>query len=114
MLAQLQSMIDTVKVQAGPVLRDVAVKAAELAAVAGDRAGPLAYKAAEKTQMVGQMLAEKSKGVAADLRRQQNEGETEEMAPPHNEAADAAASEMATADAGWPASDKPAGDSLDS
>jgi hypothetical protein len=71
MLVQLQAMIDAVAVQAGPVLREVAAKAAELAAVAGEHAGPLAYKAAEKTQSVGRRVAERGKEVAADLRRPQ-------------------------------------------
>ena len=69
MVTQLQSMIDTVAVRSGPVLREVAAKAAELAAVAGERAGPIAYKAAETTQKVGQQIAERGKEVAADLRR---------------------------------------------
>ena len=73
MLTQLQSMIDTVAIRSGPVLREVAAKAAELAAVAGERAGPIAYKAAEATQKVGQRVADASKEVAADLRRQQAE-----------------------------------------
>jgi hypothetical protein len=70
MLNQLQGMIDTVAVKSGPVLREVAAKAAELAAVAGERAGPIAYKAAEATQKFGQRVADTSKEVAADLRRQ--------------------------------------------
>jgi hypothetical protein len=70
MLIQLQGMIDTVAERSGPVLREVAAKAAELAAVAGERAGPIAYKAAEATQKIGQRVAETSKEVAADLRRQ--------------------------------------------
>jgi hypothetical protein len=68
MLMQLQQMIDNVAVRSGPVLREVAAKAAELAAVAGERAGPFAYKAAETTQKVGQRVAERSKEFAADLR----------------------------------------------
>lgn len=71
MLAQLQAMIDNVAEHAGPVLRDVAAKAAELAAVAGERAGPIAYRAAEKTQVVGQRVAQRSKELAADIRRGQ-------------------------------------------
>jgi len=71
MLAQLQSMIDTLAVQAGPVMREVAAKAAELAAVAGEKAGPLAQKAAEKTGDVGQRVAARSKEMAAELRRPQ-------------------------------------------
>jgi hypothetical protein len=85
MLNQLQGMIDTVAVKSGPVLREVAAKAAELAAVAGDRAGPIAYKAAEATQKVGQRVADTSREVAADLRRQpaaDNGEASDEAAPP--------------------------------
>jgi hypothetical protein len=71
MLVQLQQMIDQVAVRSGPVLRDIAAKAAELAAVAGEHAGPIAYKAAETTQKVGQRVAEKSKEFAADLRNRE-------------------------------------------
>ena len=73
MLSQLQSMIDTLAVQAGPVMREVAAKAAELAAVAGEKAGPLAQKAADKTGDVGQRVAARSKVMAAELRRPQAE-----------------------------------------
>lgn len=69
MLIQLQQMIDTVSYQAAPVIRDIAAKAAELAAVAGQKAGPLAYKAAEVTDQLGQKVAARSSTVAADLRR---------------------------------------------
>ena len=69
MLIQLQQMIDTIALQAGPVLRDVAAKAAELSAVAAERAGPLAYKAADITDSLSKRVAERSKAAAADLRR---------------------------------------------
>ena len=69
MLVQLQQMIDTLATQAGPVMRDIAAKAAELAAVAGEKAGPLAHKAAGMTETAGQKLAARSKEVAADLRK---------------------------------------------
>jgi hypothetical protein len=69
MLVQLQQMIDTIATQATPVVRDVAAKAAELAAVAGKKAGPLAYKAAEVTDSLGQRMAARSKDFAADMRR---------------------------------------------
>ena len=84
MLVQLQGMIDTVAVKSGPVLREVAAKAAELAAVAGERAGPIAYKAAEATQKFGQRVADTSKEVAADLRRQQAAEGTPTDTPPAN------------------------------
>ena len=87
MLNQLQGMIDTVAVKSGPVLREVAAKAAELAAVAGERAGPIAYKAAEATQKIGQRVADTSKEVAADLRRQSAENGSSTDAHPANGAA---------------------------
>jgi hypothetical protein len=69
MLIQLQQMIDTVALQTAPVMREVAAKAAELAGVAGEKAGPLAHRAADATEHFGQYVATKSKSFAADLRR---------------------------------------------
>jgi len=68
-LTQLQQMIDQAGKQAGPVLRDVAAKAAELAAVAAENAGPVAHKAANVTEQVGDKLAVRSKALAVDLRK---------------------------------------------
>lgn len=68
MIGQLQSMIDSVATQAAPVVRQIGAKAAELAAVAADRAGPLAHKAADATADASGRLAEKSRTWAADLR----------------------------------------------
>ncbi len=73
MLVQLQQMIDTLATQAAPVMREVAAKAAELAAVAGEKAGPIAHRAAGMTETVGQRVAVRSKEVAADLRRPHEE-----------------------------------------
>jgi hypothetical protein len=50
-------------------MREVAAKAAELAAVAGEKAGPAAHRAAQVTETVGQRVAARSKEMAADLRR---------------------------------------------
>ncbi|HEX8941448.1 MAG TPA: hypothetical protein VF763_14970 [Candidatus Limnocylindrales bacterium] len=72
MLAQLQSMIDDITHQARPVLREVAAKAAELAAIAGEKAGPIAHKAAEVTEEVGGKVAARGKELAAELRREGN------------------------------------------
>ena len=69
MLIQLQQMIDTVALQTAPVIREVAAKAAELAGVAGEKAGPMAHRAADATEHFGQYVATKSKNIAADLRR---------------------------------------------
>ena len=68
MVGQLQSMIDSLATQAAPVVRQIGAKAAELAAVAADRAGPLAHKAAGATADASGRLAEKSRTWAADLR----------------------------------------------
>jgi hypothetical protein len=68
-LGQLQVMIEEAGKTAGPVLRDVAAKAAELAAVAAENAGPVAHKAANVTEHVGDKLAARSKDLAADLRK---------------------------------------------
>ena len=69
MVSQLQSMIDTIATQAGPVVRQVGIKAAELAAAAADRAGPIAHKAADATADASVRIAERSRVIAADLRR---------------------------------------------
>ena len=68
-VGQLQEMIEEAGKTAGPVLRDGAAKAAELAAVAAENAGPVAHKAANVTEHVGDRLAARSKDLAADLRR---------------------------------------------
>jgi hypothetical protein len=70
MLAQLQSMIDSIATQAAPVVRQVGIKAAELAAAAADKAGPIAHKAADATADASVKIAERSRVIAADLRRE--------------------------------------------
>ena len=61
-------MIDSIATQAAPVVRQVGAKAAELAAVAADRAGPLAHRAADATADASVKIAERSRTWAADLR----------------------------------------------
>jgi ABC-type transporter Mla subunit MlaD len=68
-LSQLQVMIEEARKTGGPILRDVAAKAAELAAIAAENAGPVAHKAADVTEQVGDKLAARSKDLAADLRK---------------------------------------------
>ena len=68
-LGQLQAMIDNLATQSAPVIREVGAKAAELAAIAAERAGPLAHRAANVTQDVGSRVAERSRDLAAELRR---------------------------------------------
>lgn len=75
MLAQLQSMIDSLATLAAPVVRQVGAKAAELAAVAADRAGPLAHKAADATADASGKLAERSRTWAAELRNRPDGGQ---------------------------------------
>jgi cytolysin (calcineurin-like family phosphatase) len=69
MVAQLQVMIEQTGKTAGPVLRDVAAKAAELAAIAAENAGPVAHKAADVTEHVGDKLAVRSRDLARDLHK---------------------------------------------
>ena len=69
MLTQLQDMIEAAGKTAGPILRDVAAKAAELTAVAAENAGPAAHKAADVTGQVGEKLAVRSRELAADLHK---------------------------------------------
>ena len=71
----------------------IAAKAAELAAVAAENAGPVAHKAANVTGSVGDKLAARSKDLAADLRRAAE-------AARQAQAADVAAPEDAPADSG--------------
>jgi hypothetical protein len=92
-LEQLQTMIDDLATQAAPVVRQVGVKAAELAVLAGEKAGPIAHRAADITETAGIRLAERSRHFADDLRRQQagtEEGGPEEQAaaPGESEAAE--------------------------
>jgi hypothetical protein len=70
-LTQLQQMIDRLATQAGPVIREVGAKAAELAVLAGEKAGPVAHRAAELTSEAGLKLAERSRDFAAEIRRDQ-------------------------------------------
>ena len=84
---QLEAMIADISKQAAPVARQVGAKAAELAAIAAVKAGPLAHKAADVTTDVGQRFAERAQSVAADLRRE---------TAPAPEAPDAPAEEIVT------------------
>jgi len=97
MIVQLQQMIDTIATQASPVMRDVAAKAAELAAVAGQKAGPLAYRAAEVTESLGQRVAARSKDFAAEMRKGPEETSGQ--------------AEQADSEAGEPAGESPNDDS---
>lgn len=81
-MTQLQAMIDGVTTAAAPHVREIAAKAAELAAKAGDAAGPFAKRAAEATSDVGHKVAAKSRDFAADMRRMtEADGHEPEEAP---------------------------------
>jgi hypothetical protein len=67
-LSQLEVMIGNIAEQAAPVVREVGAKAAELAAVAADRAGPVAHRAADWFDEKGPAAAERARRLAADLR----------------------------------------------
>jgi hypothetical protein len=69
-IRQLDSIMENLASYATPVLREIAARAAELAAKAGEAAGPMAHKAAAKTEAVGGRLATKGREVASDLRRE--------------------------------------------
>jgi hypothetical protein len=68
-MSQLQSMIDNLATTAAPVIREIGAKAAELAALAGEKAGPIAHKAADATASAGSKVAERGREMAAELRR---------------------------------------------
>src|SRR5258705_6359334 len=72
MLAQLQSMMDSIATQASPVVKKMGAKAAERGAAAADRAGPIAHKAADATAGASVRIASRSREFAADLRRDSN------------------------------------------
>jgi hypothetical protein len=68
MVAQLQSMIEQVATVSTPALKEVAVKAADLAAEAARRAGPLAHTLADGTDTFGRWFAERAAAFAAEMR----------------------------------------------
>jgi hypothetical protein len=68
MLGQLQGMIDQVATATTPALREVAAKAAELAASAAHRAGPLVISIAARTDQVSQAVADRAEQFATELR----------------------------------------------
>jgi len=70
---QLEAIIQNLTTHATPVLREIAARAAELAAKAGEAAGPLAHKAATVTEEVGGRLAAKGLEVAAELRGERSD-----------------------------------------
>ena len=70
MINQLQSMIDSIATQAAPTARQIGIKAAELTAIAADRAGPIAHKAGDAAADVSGKLALRSREWAETMRRE--------------------------------------------
>ena len=67
---QLDAILENLANYATPVLREIAAKAADLAARAGDAAGPMAQGLADKTEAAGGRLSTKGRELASDLRRE--------------------------------------------
>ena len=82
MLSQLQGMITKVAHASEPALGVGAAKAAERAAVAGERAGPIAHTIADKTEEVGHSVAGRATGFASSIRAAAGRGETGEAGVP--------------------------------
>ena len=67
-IRQIEAIIGNLTTFATPVLREIAARAAELAAKAGQAAGPVAHKAATATELVGERVAVKGHEIASGLR----------------------------------------------
>jgi hypothetical protein len=67
---QLDAILENLANYAAPVLREIAARAADLAAKAGDAAGPMAQGLADKTEAAGGRLSTKGRELASDLRRE--------------------------------------------
>lgn len=88
-LNQLEAMIQDIATQAAPVARQVGAKAAELAAVAAVKAGPIAHRAADVTTDFGQRFAERAQSVAAELRGEPGAADATPPEEPAEPASDA-------------------------
>ena len=64
------AILENLFARAAPVVREIAARGAELAANAGESAGPLVRRAAEKTDAAGGRFADRSRKFATDLRRE--------------------------------------------
>jgi hypothetical protein len=67
-LESVRDAVDDLAERAGPSVREFSARAAELAAIAADRAAPLAKRAGEVTADASGKLATLSRSWAADLR----------------------------------------------
>ena len=87
-LESLRGAVDDLAERAAPTMREFSARAAELAAVAADRAVPLAKRAGEVTADVSGKLASRSRDWASDLRS--SPGAADDAATPKPAADDAA------------------------
>ena len=95
-LESLRGAVDDLAERAAPTMREFSARAAELAAVAADRAVPLAKRAGEVTADVSGKLASKSRDWASDLRS--SPGSADDAATPTPAAGDAATPTPAAGD----------------
>ena len=79
-LESLRGAVDDLAERAAPTMREFSARAAELAAVAADRAVPLAKRAGEMTADVSGKLASRSRDWASDLRS--SSGSADDAATP--------------------------------
>lgn len=70
--SSLENLIDKLATKVPPVAREIAARAADVAAHVGVAAGPVAHRAAGLTEDFGGRLAGKSRDVAAGLRRERS------------------------------------------
>ena len=74
-LESVRVAMDDLAERAGPTVRELSARAAELTAVAADRAAPLARRAGEVTAEVSGKLAARSREWASELRSSTPAGE---------------------------------------
>lgn len=67
-LDSVRDVVDDLAERAGPTVRQLSLKAAELTAIAADKAAPLAKRAGEVTADASGRLASKSREWASELR----------------------------------------------
>jgi len=68
LLAQVQHLIE--QVLSAPVTREFAAKAAELAALAAEKAGPAARSIGARTEVISQSVAERATTFASSMRHE--------------------------------------------
>ena len=67
-LDSVRDVVDELAERAAPTVRELSARAAELTAIAADKAAPFAKRAGEVTADASGKLAEKSRGWASELR----------------------------------------------